>query len=239
MMKSGGHLRGPVIEVHSVSKSHRHTRAVADVTFDVQRGEVFGLVGPNGAGKTTLLHVIAGILKADAGRVQILGRDVGPDKLEVRRHVGLVPQVPAIYQELSPLENLRFFGGLYGIDRLLLRRRAEQLLELCGLMSRANDRVQTFSWGMKRKLNFAVGILHEPEVLLLDEPTLGVDVQSRGQMLGWIRDSAAEGRTILYTTHHENEVKSVCHRVALLQEGRMVGTGRVSELFAGAGKEAF
>lgn len=220
-----------MIAVSRVSKSHKLTRAVSEVSFDVLKGEVFGVVGPNGAGKTTLLHLVAGVLRADSGSVRVLGRDVGPRQLQIRRHIGLVPQTPAIYAELSALENLLFFGSLYRIDRPRLRSRAAQLLEFCGLTERTHDPVHTFSWGMKRKLNFAIGVLHEPEVLLLDEPTLGVDVESRRQMLRWIRDSAAEGRTVLYTTHHPDEVKSLCSRVAVLDEGRVVASGTVADLF--------
>ncbi|TDI34678.1 MAG: ABC transporter ATP-binding protein [Acidobacteria bacterium] len=210
----------PVLEVQALSKSYGEREAVRSVSFSLRRGEVFGLLGPNGAGKTTTIGVIAGILAPSSGTVRCAGA------------LGLVPQRVALYPSLTAEENLDFFGRLYGLSKSEARARRDQLLELSGLSKRAQQRVAEFSDGMKRRLNLACGVVHAPEVLLLDEPTVGVDPQSRERIYDSLTALAAEGMALLLTTHYMDEAERLCDRLVIMDEGSLIAEGSVEELVA-------
>jgi ABC-type multidrug transport system ATPase subunit len=223
------------IEIEGLTKRYPGAPgpALAGLTFSVARGEVFGPLGPNGAGKTTTLSILSGLLAPDGGRARIAGRDVVSETNEVKRRVGLVPQELAVYPTLSAAENLRFFGRLYGLTGRALAARVDEALERVGLTGRAGARLDTFSGGMKRRVNIAAGLLHRPEVLLLDEPTVGVDPQSRAFILDGIARLAEEGLTVLYSTHYMEEAERICRRVAIVDAGRVLALGAPGDLVGG------
>jgi len=220
-----------VIRIQDLEKSFGPRRAVAGVGFEVRRGETFGLLGPNGAGKTTILHCIVGLLTPDAGTVEIDGAS-DPTRKEVRAKVGIAPQSLALYDALSGEENLRFFGKLYGLDGARLKERVDWALEFVGLVDRRASRVSTFSGGMKRRLNLATGLVHDPQVILLDEPTVGVDPQSRNHIFESIEKLKKEGRTILYTTHYMEEAERLCDRIAIMDDGSILALDTLQNLLA-------
>ena len=205
--------------------------AVDDLSLDVQPGEILGLLGPNGAGKSTTMHVAVGLLRPDAGSVTIGGRG-SPASPEARRVLGLAPQNLAVYDLLSGEENLAFFGRLQGLSGEALRSRVEAALTFAGLQERRADRVDAYSGGMKRRLNIAAAILHEPELVLLDEPTVGVDPQSRNAIFDSIEALKARGRTLLYSTHYMEEAERLCDRVAIIDAGRVLAIDTVRGLVA-------
>ena len=211
-------------------RSFGDVEAVRGITLHVQEGETLGLLGPNGAGKTTTLSMLATLLTPSSGDARIFGASLSGDTWGIRRLVGLAPQEISLYPELTADENLRFFGRLYGLAGARLRERADELLDLVGLLPRRHDRVATYSGGMKRRLNLACSLLHEPRLLLLDEPTVGVDPQSRDRIFDAIRELARNGRTILYSTHYMEEAERLCDRITILDEGRMVACGTLAEL---------
>lgn len=215
----------PVLDVRALSKSYGEREAVRAVSFALTRGEVFGLLGPNGAGKSTTLGMIAGILTPSSGAVLCAGA------------LGLVPQRIALYPALTAAENIDLFGRLHGLSRDKLRARRGELLELSGLQSRARQRVSEFSGGMKRRLNLACGVVHMPEVLLLDEPTVGVDPQSRERIYDALSALAREGMALLLTTHYMDEAERLCDRLVIMDEGRFVAEGSVAELVGGSSLE--
>jgi ABC-2 type transport system ATP-binding protein len=210
------------LEVRDLCHRYGATAALDGVSFEVRRGEVFGLLGPNGAGKTTLLSVLSCLLEPTAGEVRLEGRPLHPHDRAVRRHIGIVPQELAVYGELTARENLLFFGELYGVRGPLLRRRVEEVLAAVGLADRAGDRVSTFSGGMKRRLNLGAALVHDPHLLLLDEPTVGVDPQSRNHIFEEVRRLNAAGMTVVYTSHYMEEVQALCSRVGIMDQGRLV-----------------
>lgn len=221
-----------MIEVEQLRKSYGDLAAVDGVSFRVGPGEIFGLLGPNGAGKTTTIGCICGLLKPNGGRVRVMGHDVQREGAAARRVMGLVPQEIALYEDLSAEENLAYWGGAYGLRGAELRRRIRQALEIIGLEDRAREPVKSFSGGMKRRLNFACGLLHRPRVLLLDEPAVGVDPQSRVRLLELIRAEARSGVSVLYTTHYMEEAESLCDRLAIIDRGRIAAQGTLDELRA-------
>jgi ABC-2 type transport system ATP-binding protein len=224
-----------MISVEGLSKRFGELRAVDRISFSVKRGELFGFLGPNGAGKTTTISMICGLLQPDDGTVFIGEYDLWESPKAAKRLLGLVPQDPAFYEEFSARENLLFWGGLYGVPRAELKRNSEAILERVGLAERAKEPVSRFSGGMKRRLNLAIGLVHRPQVLLLDEPTVGIDPQARNNILEIIRDIAREGTTILFTTHHLEEAEKLCDRIAIMDHGRILQTGSVGELARIAG----
>ncbi|WP_405889237.1 ABC transporter ATP-binding protein [Streptomyces sp. NBC_00133] len=204
--------------------------AVDGVSFSVAPGETYGLLGPNGAGKTTTIRLVCGLLPPDGGTVQVLGR---PGRTaRAKRLIGFVPQEVALYQDLSARENLRFFGRLYGLSGRRLERRVDEVLELVDLSNRAEDRVEALSGGMRRRLNIAAGLVHSPTLLVLDEPTVGVDPQSRHAILESVHRFGAEGMAILYTTHYMEEAERLCDRVGIIDRGQLVAEGTPRELVA-------
>ena len=223
-----------MIRVSHLVKRFGTTEAVADVSFEIADGETFGLLGPNGAGKTTTISLMTGLLRPDAGEIDVGGqRD--PSRAEVRRCLGVAPQSLALYEDLSASENLSFFGRLYGLGGARLTERVDWALEFAGLTDRRRDRVATYSGGMKRRLNIACALVHEPTVILLDEPTVGVDPQSRNSIFESIEKLRRGGRTVLYTTHYMEEVQRLCDRVAILDHGKVLALDRVDALIAAHG----
>jgi ABC-2 type transport system ATP-binding protein len=220
----------PLLEVSHVSKSFGQVVAVDDLSFRVEAGEVFGLLGPNGAGKSTTMMIMAGLHQADSGKVMIAGHTAGGGNRELSRMLGIVPQDLAIYADLTARENLCFFGEIYDIPGTELERRIERVLEQVGLESNADQFVRTFSGGMKRRLNLGVALIHEPRLLILDEPTVGIDPQSRSHILDCVRQLAAEGVGVIYASHYMEEVEALCERVAIIDHGKLLALGALDEL---------
>jgi ABC-2 type transport system ATP-binding protein len=219
-----------MLEVEQLRKSYGDLIAVESVSFTAQPGEIFGLLGPNGAGKTTTIGCICGLLTPSAGHVKVMGHDVVRDGQAARANLGVVPQEIALYEDLSAQENLAYWGGAQGMRNPKLRERIRQVLELTGLQDRAREPVKQFSGGMKRRLNFACSILHSPKVLLLDEPTVGVDPQSRVRLLELVRAEARAGTCVLYTTHYMEEAEALCDRLAIMDHGKVIAAGTLSQL---------
>jgi ABC-2 type transport system ATP-binding protein len=203
--------------------------ALDGLTLTVAQGEVLGLLGPNGAGKSTAVNLATGVIAPDAGRVSIANRGT-PREPSIRHRIGVAPQALALYDRLSAEENVRFFGELYGLKGARLQGRVTAALEFVGLAERRRARVETFSGGMKRRLNLAAALVHEPDLVLLDEPTVGVDPQSRNQIFDNIAALKREGRTIIYTTHYMEEAERLCDRVAVIDQGRLLALGTVQQL---------
>ena len=220
----------PVLQVDGLVRAYGDLRAVDGVSLRVDPGETFGLLGPNGAGKTTTILMIAGLLRPDAGSVHVAGTDMAADPIRAKGHLGLVPQELAIYPELSARDNLRFFGRLQGLRGTRLKTRVEEVLELVGLEDRSKKPSKTFSGGMKRRLNIGIGLLHEPTLLILDEPTVGVDPQSRHAILESVAALTEAGMAVLYTTHYMEEAERLCDRIAIMDEGRVQAQGTRNEL---------
>jgi ABC-2 type transport system ATP-binding protein len=219
-----------LIEVEGLKKSYGELVAVDGVSFRAEPGAIYGLLGPNGAGKSTAIGCISGLLRPDAGSVRVLGHDVVGAGLRARASLGIVPQELALYEDLSAAENLRFFGSAYHLRGAELAQRVDLVLERVGLADRAKEPAKRFSGGMKRRLNFACGVLHRPRVLLLDEPTVGVDPQSRVRLLELVREEARAGACVLYTTHYMEEAETLCDRLGILDHGRLIAEGTLAEL---------
>ncbi|MGC5628809.1 ABC transporter ATP-binding protein [Georgenia sp. Z1344] len=219
-----------VLVVDEVVRRFGDLTAVGGVSFHIDKGETFGLLGPNGAGKTTTISMVAGLIPADSGTVTIAGERVGPHAVEPKRHIGLVPQDLAIYPELTARENLVYFGRLQGIAGSELKGRVDEVLELIGLTDRAKDQTKNYSGGMQRRLNIGIGLLHRPELLILDEPTVGVDPQSRNSILESVEKLSVEGMAVLYTTHYMEEAERLCDRIAIVDAGRIQAEGTREEL---------
>ena len=222
--------RGPVLECSDIRKSFGDHLAVKGVGFNIARGETYGLLGPNGAGKTTTISIVAGLLEADAGKVTIDGEPMNPDATRTKRLVGLVPQDLAVYPDLGAAENLDFFGRLQGMRGADLRRRVAEVLEIIELTDRADDRTEEYSGGMKRRLNIGVGLLHRPALLILDEPTVGVDPQSRNAILASVERLGEEGMAVLYTTHYMEEAERLCDRIGIIDQGELIAEGTQADL---------
>ncbi len=225
-----------MITVERLRKSFGSLVAVDDVSFSVDKGEIFGLLGPNGAGKTTSINMICGVLKPDSGRVLIGGKDIWLEPKTVKRGLGVVPQEIAVYEDLSARDNLNFWASLYGLSGSDLRSRVDESLTRVGLSDRAGDKVKTFSGGMKRRLNLCMGLLHRPALLLLDEPTVGIDPQARLNILEVVREVAEAGTTVLYTTHYMEEAQELCDRIAIVDHGKILTVGTLDELTRLAGE---
>ena len=219
-----------VLECDGLVKAFDDLVAVDGVGFHIAEGETYGLLGPNGAVKTTSISMIAGILESDAGTVTVGGTDITTRSTEGKAHIGYVPQDIAIYPDLSARENLRFFGKLYGIPKPDLASRINEVLEVIGLSDRGDDRTDEYSGGMKRRLNIGIGLLHEPTLLILDEPTVGVDPQSRNAILESVEQLGRRGTALLYTTHYMEEAERLCDRVAIIDGGQIRAEGTRREL---------
>ena len=218
-----------MIQITELRKSYGQIVAVDSVSFEIDNGETFGLLGPNGAGKTTTINMILGVIRPDGGSVHIDGA-ADPTRSEVRRMLGAAPQSLALYEDLTAHENLAFFGRLYGLRGKHLSERINWALEFAGLTGRRKDRVKTYSGGMQRRLNLVAGIMHEPPVILMDEPTVGIDPQSRNQIFDSIELLKRMGRTIIYTTHYMEEAQRLCDRVAVIDHGKILALDKVDNL---------
>jgi ABC-2 type transport system ATP-binding protein len=221
-----------MLQAEGLSKCYGETVAVDGLSFSLEKGARFGLLGPNGAGKTTTISMLVGALKPDSGKVLLDGKTLGGETDPARRKIGYVPQELALHQDLTALDNLRFFGALYGLHGEALQKHIDAALDLVGLRERRKSRVSEFSGGMKRRLNLAAALLHQPELLILDEPTVGVDPQSRNAIFENLETLLSQGVTLLYTTHYMEEVERLCERVAIVDRGRIVAQGTLSELKA-------
>jgi ABC-2 type transport system ATP-binding protein len=223
------------VQFVDLARSFGDFEAVRGISLEIAAGETFGLLGPNGAGKTTTLSMLSTLLAPSRGDVLVFGASAVDDPAEVRRRVGLAPQQISLYPTLSGQENLEFFAKLHGLDPAARQRRVDQLLGLVGLAPRRNDLVHTYSGGMQRRLNLACSMVHEPRLLLLDEPTAGVDPHSRENLFEVIRQIASAGTTVVYTTHYIEEAERLCDRIAIIDEGRIAAMGTLQELLGGFG----
>jgi ABC-2 type transport system ATP-binding protein len=219
-----------LLKVQGLFKAFGAIHAVDSVSFEVRPGEIYGLLGPNGAGKTTTISIVAGLLKPDAGEVFVAGDPFWSDPQRAKRIMGVVPQDLAIYEELNGRENLEFWGRMAGLGSREAKSRAAELLEALSLTDRAKDAVKTYSGGMKRRINLGCALLHRPQLLLLDEPTVGIDVQARLNLLEFIRGLCASGTAILYTTHYLEEAETLCRRIGIIDHGRLLAEGTLNEL---------
>ncbi|MGA2173913.1 MAG: ABC transporter ATP-binding protein [Verrucomicrobiota bacterium] len=219
-----------MLKVSGISKAFGAIRAVDSVSFHVTEGEIYGLLGPNGAGKTTTISMVCGLLRPDAGEVFIQGKPFSANPGEARRLMGVTPQELALYEELTGRENLEFWGRIAGLKPAEARKRATELLEALSLTDRAKDALKTYSGGMKRRINLGCALLHHPKLLLLDEPTVGIDPQARARILEFIVGLRAAGTSILYTTHYLEEAETLCQRIGIIDHGKLLAEGTLSQL---------
>jgi ABC-2 type transport system ATP-binding protein len=220
----------PILQVTGLQKSFGSLRAVDGIQFGVMPGMIYGLLGPNGAGKTTTISMISGLLRPDDGKVMVEGADFWSDPARAQRIMGVVPQEVALYDELSGRENLQFWGRLAGLSTREARSRATELLEALTLADRAKDPVKKYSGGMKRRINLGCALMHRPRLLLLDEPTVGIDPQARANILEFVKRLTANGTAILYTTHYLEEAEQLCHRIGIIDHGKLLAEGSLHEL---------
>ena len=220
------------VEVHELGKSYGRTPALESLSFSIGRGETFGLLGPNGAGKTTTVNILSTYLEPDRGRVSICGYDAACEKEKVRQVIGVVPQEVALYPNLTALENLVFWARINGVPGKEVSSRAAELLNLVDLWDRRDDLVSTLSSGMKRRLNLAAGLVHNPKFLILDEPTVGIDVQTRRQIYNLVARLKSDGISILYTSHYLDEAERLCDRVAIIDRGAVLAVGATDQIVA-------
>jgi ABC-2 type transport system ATP-binding protein len=218
--------------VQNLTKRYGKFEAVKGISFSIRKGEIFGLLGPNGAGKSTVINMMCGYLHPTEGEITICGFSIKKQEKLIKYLLGVVPQELALYVDRTPLENLYFFGEIYGLSALERKARANEVLNFVGLYERRKDRVKTFSGGMQRRLNIAIALMHSPKFLLMDEPTVGVDPQSREHIFETIEQLREQGTTMLYTTHYMEEAERLCQQIAILDEGRIIAHGTLSQLLA-------
>ncbi len=219
-----------MIHVTNLSKSYSGVKAVNNVSFEITKGEIFGLLGPNGAGKSTILNMMSTVLPTDEGIIKVDDLQLNGNAKKFKQLIGVVPQEISLYEELSAYDNLVFWGNLYGIPSKELKERIHTILEMIGLLDRKKDLVKTYSGGMKRRINIAAALLHNPKVLLMDEPTVGIDPQSRNHIFEVIEALNKQGMTIIYTTHYMEEVERLCNRIAIIDSGKIIAQGTQEEL---------
>jgi ABC-2 type transport system ATP-binding protein len=219
-----------MLSINHIVKNFDSVNALKNVSLNIQRGEFFGLLGPNGAGKTTLMNIIIGFLEADSGKVTIDGEIISSQNIQLRRKIGYVPQDISLYLELSAYQNLKIFGEFYNLGIKKLEEKIDSVLELVQLTDRKKDAVKDFSGGMKRRLNLAASLLHDPEIVLCDEPTVGVDPQSRNAIFEMLNELNKAGKTIVYTTHYMEEAERLCSRLAIIDNGDVIAQGTLIEL---------
>lgn len=219
-----------MLQINHLSKTFDSLKAVDDISFEIKEGEIFGLLGPNGAGKTTTISMIASLLKPDSGKIIIDSLDLDKDLRKIKKVMGVVPQDMAFYEELTAKENLIFWGKLQGLRKKTLEERIKYYLEKTGLAGRENESLKKYSGGMKRRINLIIGLIHQPKLLLLDEPTIGIDVQTRLNIYQIIKEASSSGTTILYTTHNLQEAEELCHRIGIMDQGKILAIGTLAEL---------
>lgn len=224
-----------MINVKNLTKSYKSRQALKGISFDIKAGEFYGFLGPNGAGKTTTISILSSILNADKGTITVDGLDLSNNVSKIKQVMGIVPQEIALYNELTAYENLLFWGGLYSISASDLKTRIDELLHLFGLYDRRHDKIEGYSGGMKRRINIAAALLHRPKVLLMDEPTVGIDPQSRNLIFEVVEKLHQEGMTIIYSTHYMEEAERLCDRIAIIDEGQIVAEGSLEQLKSNSG----
>lgn len=218
------------IEVRNIEKHYKEIKAVKGVSFDIEKGKVIGLLGPNGAGKSTTISMISTLLKPDKGEVFFEGESILKNPIKIQKKLGIVPQEIALYESLSAYDNLEFWGSAYGLKKAKLKERIKEVAKLIGLEDRLKKPVKSFSGGMKRRLNIGVALLHEPELLIMDEPTVGIDPQSRNHILDTVVKLNEKGMTIIYTSHYMEEVEKLCDKIYIMDEGEIVADGDIDQL---------
>ncbi|MBU3207144.1 ABC transporter ATP-binding protein [Clostridium algidicarnis] len=219
-----------IVQVENLIKRYDNMLAIDNLSLDIREGDIFGLLGPNGAGKTTLINSMLGLTKVDSGSIKIFGKDIKEHEMYVKKNIGIVPQEIALYEDLTAYENLMFFGRLYGLRGESLKEAVESAFEFTAIEGRKNEIVKQYSGGMQRRLNIACAIVHKPKLVIMDEPTVGIDPQSRNQILNSIKVLRDNGATIIYTSHYMEEVESICNDVAIMDKGRIIAKGSKEEL---------
>lgn len=219
-----------LLEVNDLKKKYTGDYVVNGVSFNINKGEILGLLGPNGAGKSTTINILSTALKATEGNIKFMGNEILVNKKEYKSSLGIVPQTLAIFENIPAIENVKYFASFYGLRGKVLRKKSEEALDMVGLLDKANDLPRTYSGGMKRRLNIACALAHNPKLLILDEPTVGIDPQSRNHILESIKKLRAEGTTIIYTTHYMEEVEAICDRVLIMDKGLIIAGGTLEEL---------
>ena len=224
----------PIIQIQSLSKKYKEADAFSlnDLTLTINEGQIFGLLGPNGAGKTTLISMLCGLIKPTSGSFTINNLMYADNALEIKKNIGVVPQEYALYPTLTAKENLLYFGSMYGLKGKILHQKVNESLDFLGLLKFADKRVETFSGGMKRRVNLIAGILHNPKVLFLDEPTVGVDVQSKNAIIDYLKQLNNSGTTIIYTSHHLSEAQDFCTDIAIIDRGTIYAQGTPTDLIS-------
>ena len=221
-----------MVKIAGLTKKYGDTVAVDNISLEIEEGEIFGLLGPNGAGKSTTINMITGLLSMDKGNIWVMGKDIRVNSNEIKKNIGIVPQDIAIYEDLTSLENVMFFASLYGLRGSELKKCAEEALEFAGLAEHSKIFPRKFSGGMKRRLNIACAIAHRPKLIIMDEPTVGIDTQSRNHILQSVKALNEMGSTIIYTSHYMEEVEEICTRVAIMDYGKIIAEGTVKELMS-------
>ena len=219
-----------IASMKNVVKRYEDTTALDHLDLDVTQGEIFGLLGPNGAGKTTAIRTLCGLIAADSGEITVFGEKQNVKNMRVKKDIGIVTQELTVFNDLSAIENLRYFGGLYGLRGPQLAANVQETLEFVGLSEHAKKKPGKFSGGMQRRLNIACALVHKPRLLIMDEPTVGIDPQSRNHILESVKKIAQDGTTVLYTSHYMEEVQTICERIAIMDSGRVIAGGTLSEL---------
>ncbi len=229
-------MEKPILDIKKITKSYGEITALNNFSFSLKKGEILGLLGPNGAGKTTLISILSGTVKDFSGSVTFKEKNLFSDR-KLKNHMGIVPQDMAFYEDLNALDNLMFWGGLYDISRAELKKRALELLDLVELSARAKEPIKNFSGGMKRRLNVAIGLIHKPELLLLDEPTVGIDVQAKVSILDIIKNVGEKGTSVIFTTHQLAEVEEICTRIVIMDKGTLLAEGTLDQLIKIVGEK--
>lgn len=219
-----------VIEIRDLVKKYEDNIAIDNINLKIEEGEIYGVLGPNGAGKSTTISIICSLLHPTSGEIKVLGEDIRKYSLKVRRHLGLVPQNIAIYSDFTAYENVKFFGELYGLRGRELKEAVEDSLEFTGLLDVKNKKAKDFSGGMLRRLNIACAIIHKPKILIMDEPTVGIDPQSRNHIMQSVKELNKKGVTIVYTTHYMEEAEALCSKIAIIDQGKIIVEGTKEEL---------
>ncbi|GFZ33271.1 antibiotic ABC transporter ATP-binding protein [Clostridium zeae] len=219
-----------IVEINNLVKRYKDFIAVDNLSLSIKEGEIFGLLGPNGAGKTTTINTILGLSKIDSGEVKIFGKSLDKDEMEIKRNIGIVPQNIAIFNDLKAYENVEFFGKLYGLRGSILKSRVEEALEFTGLLDRKKDYPDKYSGGMQRRLNIACAIVHKPKLIIMDEPTVGIDPQSRNHILDSVRQLNKSGSTVIYTSHYMEEIEELCSDITIMDRGKVIAKGTKDEL---------
>lgn len=219
-----------LLKVENLKKNFKNTKAVKDITFEVNKGEIFGLLGPNGAGKSTTISIISTLLNPTEGKIYYDGKNISKNPKAIQRKMGIVPQEIALYPTLKGYENLKFWGNLYGLTGNELKKRINKVADIVGLKDKLKTKVENYSGGMKRRLNIAAALLHEPEILIMDEPTVGIDPQSRNHILDTVLELNKKGMTIIYTSHYMEEVELLCTRISIMDKGEIIASGTKDEL---------